>query len=103
MPVWTFHAFTVLQTSPRFVNCILAATFAFALLASAQKPNAPPVLPSAEQTALKRGQEALAQGDVKRARSEFERAVSLAPNDAAAQGALGWILSLQGETEPAIT
>lgn len=44
---------------------------------------------STEQQALQNGEQALQKGDVARARSEFEKAVRLAPNDAAAQSALG--------------
>jgi tetratricopeptide (TPR) repeat protein len=57
----------------------------------------------AEQLALRRGQDALRNGNVGRARAEFEKAVRLTPNDAAAQPALGWVLSQQGEADAAVT
>lgn len=94
---------SVFRISSTFARLVVAVLPVVTFSAHAQKANSAPVLPSAEQTALKRGQEALQKGDAKRARAEFERAVSLAPNDAAARGALGWILSLQGETDAAIT
>ena len=56
---------------------------------------------SGEQSALQRGQAALGNGDIAKARSEFEKAVRLAPSDAAAQAALGWVLAQQGEGDAA--
>ena len=57
---------------------------------------------SAERLALQHGQEALKGGDIARARVEFEKAVRLAPNDAEAQSALGWVLAQQGEADAAV-
>ena len=56
---------------------------------------------SAEQVALQRGNDALKKGDLTLARSECEKAVRLAPKDAAAQSALGWVLALQGQSDAA--
>src|SRR3954469_4847615 len=61
-----------------------------------------PLTKSTEQGALRRGQEALKNGDMRQARKEFEKAVRLAPNDALAQGGLGWVLAQQGDSEAAI-
>src|SRR5690349_1694648 len=58
---------------------------------------------SAEKLAMQRGQEAFKSGDLTRARAEFEKAVRLAPNDAEAQSALGWVLAQQGELEGAVS
>ena len=46
--------------------------------------------------------EALQSGDLARARTEFEKAVRLAPNDAQAQSALGWVLAQQGDADAAV-
>src|ERR1700730_16097357 len=57
---------------------------------------------AAEKQALHRGQEALKNGDIAGARAEFEKAVRLAPNDAEAQSALGWVLAQQGESDASV-
>ena len=77
----------------------MLAMNAFAL---GQSAKVAPAAKSAEQVALKRGQEALNHGDIARARTEFEKAVRLAPNDAEAQSALGWVLTAQGEPDAAV-
>src|SRR5215469_6722910 len=92
----------VSRTPSSLILSILAAALASSFQVSAQTTNAPTSL-SAEQLALQRGQGALNQGDVTLARKEFEKAVRLAPNDALAQSALGWVLAQQGEPEAAIT
>ena len=58
---------------------------------------------SAERLALQRGQEAVNNRDFSRARTEFAKAVRLAPNDAEAQSALGWVLAQQGELDAAVS
>ncbi|HKV78869.1 MAG TPA: tetratricopeptide repeat protein, partial [Candidatus Sulfotelmatobacter sp.] len=57
---------------------------------------------ASQQAALQKGQAALRKGDLPEARADLEKAVHLAPNDAAAQSALGWVLALQGENEAAV-
>src|SRR5215469_3258652 len=66
----------------RFVF-LMAAILVFSAGIVAQKAGA--ASQPWEQTALQRGLEALRKGDLAEARSEFEKAVRLAPNDAAAQ------------------
>src|SRR5579862_1174257 len=55
-----------------------------------------------ERQALQRGQKAIQSNDLAGARAEFEKAVRLAPNDAEAQSALGWVLAEQGEADAAV-
>src|ERR1035438_10338110 len=86
----------VLQHSSRLV-CFLAVVILAVNAGSLAQAAAPEK--SAEQLALKNGQEALQSGDVARARAEFDQAVRLAPNDAVAQSALGWVLAQQGEAD----
>jgi Tfp pilus assembly protein PilF len=57
---------------------------------------------SAEQLALQRGEEALKNRDLSGARVQFDKAVQLAPRDAKAQSALGWVLAQQGELDAAV-
>jgi len=61
-----------------------------------------PGSPSGEQAALLEGQKALEKGDLASARTEFEKAVRLAPRDATAQSALGWVLAKSGEADEAL-
>src|SRR5579864_2316104 len=76
--------------------------FAFALSAISQTTAKPSDSRANEQLSLKSGQEALKSGDIASARKEFEKAVRLAPNDASAQSALGWVFAQQGEADAAI-
>ena len=71
-----------------FVFFFVVATLATDLSSRAQ--TAAPPAKSAEQLALQHGQDALKTGDLARARTEFEKAVQFAPNDAEAQSGLGW-------------
>jgi len=89
------HPFTV-------VWVLLAAMFAMSVGSLSQEKGATPNPRSVERLALQHGQEALRSGDASRARAEFEKAVRLAPNDAEAQSALGWLLAQQGEPDPAV-
>ena len=57
---------------------------------------------ASQQAALQKGQAALRNGNLSEARAELEKAVRLAPNDAAAQSAFGWVLALQGENDAAV-
>lgn len=68
----------------------------------AQTTGTAPSSHSGEQAALQKGQEALKTGNFAEARGEFEKAVRLAPNDAAAQSALGWVLAQAGESDKAV-
>ena len=79
---------------------LLAAMLAVNVRSTAQSTPAP--VKSAERVALQHGQEALQSGDVARARTEIEKSVRLAPNDAEAQSALGWLLAQQGESDAAV-
>src|SRR5579864_7472670 len=63
---------------------------------------APTPAKSAERLALHHGQDELKSGDIARARTDFEKAVRLAPNDPEAQSALGWVLAQQGEADAAL-
>jgi len=83
--------------APAILVLMLASTTVVAMGQSQSHPTA-----SAEQSAMQRGQQALQAGDLSRARSEFEKAVRLAPKDAAAQAALGWVLMQFGEGDGAI-
>jgi tetratricopeptide (TPR) repeat protein len=81
----------------------LIAFFAVGWVKCAQTPQketqaTPSNAGTAAKTALGRGQEELRAGDVARARSEFEKAVKLAPRDAEAQSELGWLLAQQGRS-----
>src|SRR5262249_41027090 len=58
---------------------------------------------SAARLALQHGQEALKKGDLPGARADFEKAVKLAPNNAEAQSALGWVLAQQGDRDGAVS
>ena len=69
----------------------------------ARQTSSPAAKSAASKLQYHCGQEALQNGDVARARTEFEKAVRLAPNDAEAQSALGWVLAQQGETNAAVT
>src|SRR5215470_7637140 len=76
---------------------------AFALLGSgAIAVGQSPASKASPEVALKRGQEAVKNGDLSEARAELEKAVRLAPKDAAAQSELGWVLALQGQNDAAI-
>src|SRR5579863_414860 len=93
----TSAALIVLPKISRFALLMLVATLGICV----GQTGAPEK--SVERAALQRGQDALKSGDMARARAEFEKAVRLAPNDAEAQSALGWVLAQQGETEGAVS
>ena len=79
---------------------ILVLAIALSVIgANAQERKSPN---SDAQSALQRGQQALQAGDLGTAKAEFKKAVQLAPTDAAAQSALGWVLAQQGESESAV-
>ena len=85
----------------RLVCLFLAAVIALNLALLGQSTATAPAK-SPARLALQYGQEALKSGDIARARTEFEKAVRLAPNDAQAQSALGWVLAQQGEVDAAV-
>src|ERR1700727_819457 len=91
---------TVLHQSSRFAFCLLVVLLTTSLAVLGQSPSAGD---SAERSALERGQEALKNGDIARARVEFEEAVRLAPTDPQSQSALGWALAQQGELDAAVS
>src|SRR5438067_142618 len=78
---------------------IWAALF---IAASAAQTAGPPSSKSLAQRELQRGQEAVRQGDLPRARTEFEKALHHAPNDPETQAALGWVLAQQGEGDASL-
>src|SRR5258708_10725152 len=88
----------IVYSISRILRDVLMLTLAASALAMSQ---AAPPAKSAAQVALQRGQEAIKNRDLTRARAEFERAVRLAPNDGQAQSALGWVLAQQGELDQA--
>ena len=90
----------MLRHSFRLVCVFLALTLAASVISFGQTAHP---TKSAERLAIERGQEAIKNRDTARARAEFEKAVRLAPNDAEAQSALGWVLAQQGELEAAVT
>ena len=90
----------VFRHRPNFVYFLVVVSLAMNVVSLAQTAAAP--AKSVEQSALQHGQEALQSGDIARARAEFEKAVHLAPNDAEAQSALGWVLAQQGEADAAL-
>ncbi len=90
----------VFRYPSRLACFFLAVIVSLNFGAIAQTATAP--AKSQSRLALRRGQEALKSGDIVRARTEFEQAVRLAPNDAEAQSALGWVLAQQGETDAAV-
>ena len=97
--------FIVFQQIPRIASFFLLIAFGasagvWAQTAPAAASKTPPA-ESAERVALQRGQESVQGGDLRGARSQFEKAVKLAPNDVAAQSALGWVLAQQGEFDSA--
>ena len=94
-----FHSI-VFRNHSSFVYFFAVAILAAKVGSAAQTP---PQAKSAERLALQHGQTALQSGDIARARTEFEKAVRLAPNDAEAQLALGWVLAQQGEQDAAVT
>lgn len=57
---------------------------------------------SSADAALSEGMSQLQRGDLAAARAAFEKAVKLAPGNAAAHNILGWTLLAQSEVEPAI-
>ena len=95
----------VLEYSRKLVSYFVVAMFVASVEACAQTA-APAAKPnpsrSAERLALARGQEALKRADLAQARTEFEKAVRFAPNDAEAQSDLGWVLAQQGESDAAL-
>ena len=82
-----------------FVAIFAAGSGSFAQETSVPSKSGKP----AAQVALQRGQQALETGDLGRARTEFEKAVRLAPSDAEALSALGWVLAQQGDADAAVS
>ena len=91
----------MLSHPSRFGTLLLVAIIATNVGLWGQGTPTAPASKSAVRLALQHGQEALKNGDVATARSEFEKAVRLAPNDSEAQSALGWVLAQQGQADAA--
>jgi Tfp pilus assembly protein PilF len=90
---------TVTRRTPRLVCVLAVALLSVSVVATSQTPVSGK---SGERLALQRGQEAIKNRDLAGARAEFEKAVRLAPHDAEAQSALGWVLAQQGELDAAV-